>query len=150
MKTQFQFVLLLLILTLGWFPIAYGQAPNRPYNIEIHVGDSVYRPGTKIVLPIGTPEVRVIIQNQSSNSSSRFIAKKLTISSPRNVGSSQPVAVFEIPEKDGSNFPVSNGLNQTPSSLTFSLEGITEIRSGKYKSWNVPLRERTFTIQYVR
>ena len=150
MKTRIQFVFLLLILTAGWLPLAFGQGPSRPYNIEIHAGDSVYRPGTKIVLPLGSPEVRVIIQNQGSNSSARFIAKKLTISSPRNVGSSQPIAVFEIPEKDGSNFPVSSGLNQSPTSLTFTLEGITEIRSGKYKSWNVPLRERTFTIQYVR
>jgi hypothetical protein len=150
MKLRFEITLLLLILLVGGVSSAYGQASNKPYNIEIHVGDSIYRPGGKIVLPLGTPEVRVIIQNVGSNSSSCFIAKKVTISSPRNVGSSQPVAVFDIPEKDGSNFPVSDGLNQTPSTVTFCLEGITEIRSGKSKSWNVPLRERTFTIEYVR
>ncbi|MBK9449752.1 MAG: hypothetical protein IPN95_10200 [Bacteroidetes bacterium] len=150
MKLRFEITLLLLVLLAGGLSSAYGQASNKPYNIEIHVADSVYRPGTKIVLPLGTPEVRVIIQNVGGNSSSRFIAKKLTITSPRNVGSSQPVAVYDIPEKDGSNFPVSNGLNQNPSTLTFSLEGITEVRSGKSKSWNVPLRERTFTIEYVR
>lgn len=144
-----QFILMLGFL-IGLTMTVQGQVSSKPYAIEIHVGDSIYRPGSKIVLPLGTPDVRVVILNVGSNPEARFIAKKVVVTAPYGIGNAQRVATFDIPAKDGSNFHVSNGLVANPTTLTFSLEGFTEIRGEKFKSWNVPHRERTFTIQYVR
>jgi hypothetical protein len=137
-------VLLLGLLIVGKSGLS-AQSTNRPFLIEIGLGDSIYRPGSKITLPANTPEIRVQIRTVGGNPESRFIAKKLVYSSPKNVGSATPIASFNIPEAQGNNFPIS--LVSPRQSTTYTIEGITEIRGSKSKTWNIPLRERSFTIE---
>lgn len=143
-KSSIAILLLLGLLIFGKSNLL-AQSNARPFLIEIWIGDSIYRPGSKITAPANPPEIRVQIRTVGGNPESRFIAKKLVYSSPKNVGSATNVATFNIPEAQGNSFPIS--LVSPRQSTTYTIEGITEIRGSKSKTWNVPLRERSFTIE---